>query len=39
MELRPEQDFVMREEIATTDNCLRDEVRMFAGASALWSIA
>ena len=35
MELRLEQDSMMREEITTTDNCLRDEVRIFAGVSAL----
>ena len=34
MELRMEQDFVMREEITTTDNCLHDDVRIFTGASA-----
>ena len=39
MELRLEQDFMMHEEITTTDNCLRDEVIMFAGISVFWPIA
>ena len=30
-----EQDFVMHEEIIMTDDCLHDEVRIFAGVSAL----
>ena len=30
-----EQDFVMFEEITTTDNCLHDEVRIFADVSTL----
>ena len=33
MEFRMKQDFMMREEITTIDNCLHDEVRIFAGVS------
>ena len=35
MELQLEQDFVMHEEITTTNNCLHDEVRIFVGVSVL----
>ena len=35
MEPRMEQDFVMCEDITTTDNCLHDGVRIFPGVLVL----
>mgnify|MGYP000670648274 CR=1 FL=1 len=36
-ELAMEQDFVMRENITTPENCLHDGVRIFPGVLALWA--